>query len=138
MYEVSLALHFIGLTLGVGSGFASGMIMGHLKHASPEQAATLKELGPVLGRMSSIGLLLMWLSGGVLVAQRGGVAALPDVFWWKFAFVIALTIIVTLIELTYAQVKAGNAAAAARLPRLGPLAGITSMLALILAVVAFR
>jgi len=138
MYELSLALHFIGLTLGVGSGFASGVVMSRMKAAAPEHVAALKQLGPVLSRMSSAGLVLMWLSGGALVWQRGGVEALPPAFWLKFAFVAALTIVVALIEMTYAQVKSGNAAAAARLSMLGPLAGASSILALICAVIAFR
>jgi hypothetical protein len=51
-------------------------------------------------------------------------------FWVKFAFVLAVTVATGLIHATCAQVKRGNTAAAARLPRLGPMAGISALLAL--------
>ena len=41
-------------------------------------------------------------------------------------------------RLTYAQVKSGNPAAAARLPAIGPAAGLSAFLAVIFAVIAFH
>jgi hypothetical protein len=39
--------------------------------------------------------------------------------------------------MTYAEVRRGNLAAAARLPKLGPVAGASSLLAVLLAVFTF-
>jgi hypothetical protein len=41
------------------------------------------------------------------------------------------------IHLTYAAIRRGEAAAAARLPKLGPVAGVSSLLAVLLAMHAF-
>jgi hypothetical protein len=43
-----------------------------------------------------------------------------------------------MIQLTYRDVKRGNAAAATRLPRLGPMAGISAVLATLFAVLTFH
>jgi hypothetical protein len=59
-------------------------------------------------------------------------------FWIKLAFVILLTLIVIAIHMTYAEVKKGNMAAAARLPRLGPAAGLCVIVAVFFAVLAFH
>jgi len=50
---------------------------------------------------------------------------------------VALTALVGLIHLTYADIRKGNTAAATRLPKLGPLAGLSSLLAVLFAVYAF-
>jgi hypothetical protein len=63
---------------------------------------------------------------------------MPVMFWVKMVFVATLTLAAILIEMTYGQVKKGNLAAAARLPRLGPMAGISSLLAVLAAVLAFH
>jgi hypothetical protein len=49
-----------------------------------------------------------------------------------------LTAAAAAIEMTYAAVKRGDAAAAARLPALGPWAGISAILAMAVAVFAFH
>jgi hypothetical protein len=52
--------------------------------------------------------------------------------------VTTLTLASVAVHLTYAQVKAGNVAAAARLPVLGPISGVSSLLAVIVAVFVFH
>ena len=105
----------------------------------PEQGNVVRGAGPALARLSAFGLVLMLLSGGALVQGKyGGFSAMPTMFWVKLVFVATLTLAVVLIEVTYAQVKKGNAAAAANLPRLGPLAGISALLAVIFASLAFH
>jgi hypothetical protein len=54
------------------------------------------------------------------------------------AFVATLTLAVTLIEVTYGQVKKGNTRAEAILPRLGPIAGISAVLAVVFAALTFH
>ena len=44
---------------------------------------------------------------------------------------------VGLIHMTYAEIRKGNVAVAARLPKLGPMAGISALLAVLFAVLAF-
>jgi hypothetical protein len=139
MIDILLALHFLGLMMGAGGGFGSMIVMRSAATRSPEQAAVLRSLGPTLTRFAMMGLVLLWASGLALVwRQYGGFEPLPVLFWVKIAFVLTLTLAALATEFTYAQVKAGDAAAAARLPVLGPVSGASSVLAVVFAVFAFH
>jgi hypothetical protein len=134
-----LAFHLIGLMLGAGGGFGSALTMRAAAKMAPEQAATLHSLGPAMARLSTFGLFLMLLTGPALVSlQFGGFANMPPLFWVKLFFVTTLTLAAIAVELTYGQVKRGDVKAAARLPVLGPIAGLSSILAVIFAVLAFH
>lgn len=137
--DVILALHLIGLMIGAGGGFGSMITMRAAAKVSPEHANTLRALGPAFARFSTYGLVLMLLTGPALVALKyNGFASMPPLFWAKMLFVATLTIAAITVELTYAQIKGGNMKAAARLPMIGPIAGLSSILATIFAVLAFH
>lgn len=133
-----LFLHFVGLMVGATGGFGSALIMRRALAAPPEAAGALRGLGPFLANVSAVGLALMWASGLVLVWSRwGGPGSLPGMFWVKFVFVLSLTAAAGIIHMTYAELRRGNMAVAARLPKLGPVAGVSSLLAVLFAVIAF-
>lgn len=134
-----LIIHFAGLMLGAGGGLGSTIVMAQTRALPPEQAGPLRSVGPALARMSTVGLILLLLSGPALVSMKyGGFAAMPTMFWVKLVFVGTLTLAAILIEVTYARVKKGDVKAAALLPMLGPMAGISSLLAVIFAAFAFH
>ena len=137
--DVLLIVHFAGLMMGAGGGIGSTIVMGYARSLPEEQAGVVRGAGPALARLSTAGLVLMLLTGGAMVQFKyGGFGAMPTMFWVKLVFVGTLTLAVILIEVTYSQVKKGNAAAAANLPRLGPLAGISALLAVVFAALAFH
>jgi hypothetical protein len=139
MTDAMLIFHFIGLMMGAGGGLGATVALAHALALPPEQAGPIRSLGPSLANVSAAGLVLMLATGVVLtVLKYGGFGAMPVMFWVKMTFVATLTIAVVLIQITHGQVRRGNAAAAARLPRLGSMAGISSLLAVIFAVLAFR
>jgi hypothetical protein len=137
--DVLLIVHFAGLMMGAGGGIGSTIVMRHALSLPVEQGNIVRGAGPALARLASFGLVLMLLTGGALVQFKyGGFSAMPTMFWVKLFFVATLTLAAILIEVTYAQVKKGNAAAAANLPRLGPMAGISALLAMVFAALAFH
>lgn len=137
--DILLFIHLLGLMMGAGGGFGSMIVMRAALARPPEHAGVLRSVGPALGRFSLIGLVLMWLTGFSLVFLKyDGFSALPTIFWVKIAFVLSLTAAAFTLELTYAAAKRGDAKAAARLPLLGPWAGISSLLAALFAVLAFH
>ena len=139
LVDVVLFLHLVGLMMGAGGGFGSMIVMRGASAMAPEQAGPLRGLGPALGRFSSVGLLLMLVTGPTLVFMKyGGFGGLPSLFWVKMIFVSSLTLAAFTLEMTYASVKRGDAAAAKRLPALGPWAGLSSLLAVLFAVLAFH
>jgi hypothetical protein len=104
-----------------------------------EQASIVRGAGPGLARLSTIGLVLMLLTGGALVQFKyDGFGAMPTMFWVKMFFVATLTLAAILIEITHGRVKKGDTGAAAMLPRFGPMAGISALLAVVFAVLAFH
>lgn len=138
--DILLILHFIGLALGFAGGIASGLSMRLAGAAKPEGAAALRQIPPIAAKISATGLVLLWLTGLALVYTRwNGFGALPALFWVKFAFVLALTALVGVVEATHARLKrTGDAALRGRLARLGPLSGLAALGALIFAVLAFH
>ncbi len=138
MNEALLFLHFVGLMLGAGGGFASAVIMRRALVLPADDARAVRGLGPILANVSLIGLVFMWVSDLILVWSKwGGIASLPDMFWVKAIFILSLTAVVGLIHMTYAEIRKGNVALAARLPKLGPMAGISALLAVLFAVLTF-
>ncbi|MDP1703001.1 MAG: hypothetical protein Q8L53_18835 [Aestuariivirga sp.] len=139
MNEALLFLHLVGLMLGAAGGFASAVIMRRALVLPADEAKVVKGLGPILANVSGIGLALLWASGLILVWTKfDGFGSLPQMFWVKAIFIASLTIVTGLIHMTYAEIRKGNVALAARLPRLGPMAGISALLAVLFAVVAFN
>jgi protoporphyrinogen IX oxidase len=137
--DLLLAAHIIGLMMGAGGGFGSMIAQREALKRSADQAATLRSIGPALARFSSIGLVIMLITGPALVQLKyGGFSAMPQLFWVKMIFVTTLTIAAITMELLYAQSKAGNQAAAPRVAAFGPIAGISSILAVVFAVLAFH
>lgn len=138
MTQALVFLHLLGLMLGAAGGFASNLIMVRARAEPPEQARPMRALGPMLANMSGAGLVLLWLTGlALLWREWDGPADMPIWFWVKMAFVVALTLVLALIHHAYADIRRGNAAASARLPLLGPLAGFSTLLAVLFAVIAF-
>jgi hypothetical protein len=137
--DILLAFHFIGLMMGAGGGFGSMIAMRAASKMTPEQGASLRALGPALARFATYGLVILLLTGPALVALKyGGFDNMPQLFWVKLIFVATLALSAIAIEVSYAQVRSGNMKAAGRLPMLGPAAGISSILAVIFAALAFH
>lgn len=138
--DVLLAVHFIGLMLGAGGGFGSATAAAHAKNLPPGEASVIKTLGPKLAKLSMIGLVLMYVTGIALliVKYEGNLAVMPAMFWIKLVFVGTLTVAACLILFTYSQIRRGNTAVESRLPVLGPIAGMSSLAAVVFAVLAFH
>ena len=138
MNEALLFLHLVGLMLGAAGGFASAVIMRRALVLPADEAKVVRGLGPVLAKVSLTGLAVMWASGLIMVWSKwSGLASLPQMFWVKAIFILSLTIVTGLIHMTYVEIRKGNVALAARLPKLGPMAGVSALLAVLFAVVAF-
>ena len=138
MLDALLTVHLIGLMLGAGGGFGSMVAMRYAGSIPAEQQPVIRGLTPLLARVALVGLVLLWITGVWMIADMGGAEGLPWTFWAKMTFVTTLTLAAIGTEVTYAQVKRGNAKAAARLPILGPIAGISSLLAVGFAVFTFH
>ena len=139
LIDLLIAAHIIGLMMGAGGGFGSMITQREALKRPADQAAALRSVGPALASFSFIGLILMWVTGLALVFLKyGGFSALPQMFWAKFIFISTLTLAAIATQVLYGQVKAGNSIAATRVPAFGQIAGISSLLAVIFAALAFH
>jgi hypothetical protein len=139
MNEALLFLHFFGLMLGAAGGFASAIVMRRALTLPADEAKVLRGLGPTLAKVSATGVAVLWVTGLIMVWSKwSGFASLPQMFWVKAIFILSLTVVVGLIHLTYGEIRKGNPAAAAKLPKLGPMAGASALLAVLFAVLAFN
>ena len=139
MNEALLFLHLVGLMLGAAGGFSSAVIMRRALAMPADEAKVVRGLGPILANVSAIGLAFLWVTGLILVWSKwDGLGSLPQFFWIKAIFILSLTAVTGLIHMTYAEVRRGNVALAARLPKLGPMAGVSALLAVLFAVISFN
>jgi hypothetical protein len=139
MDDVILFLHFFGLMLGSAGGMASGILMRKAMSMPADQAQTIRGLGPLLANVAAVGLVLLWVTGLILVwSKYNGFGSFTWVFWVKIVFVLTLTASAVATHMTYAEIKKGNRAVAARLPKLGPASGLSAILAVLFAAFTFQ
>ena len=136
--QILLFLHFVGLTLGFSVSFANMVMGGLIAKAAPQEKGVLGRFPPLMSRLGTIGLVLLWVTGLTLVFTKwNGFAILPWQFHVKLSAVVLLTITVAVIHRVERLVQKGDTAAAAKLESLGKVAMLLAMTALLFAVLTF-
>lgn len=133
-----VVVHFVGLAMGLGSGFAQMIMAGLMAKASPQDKAVLARFPPKMGQVGVIGLALLWLTGLSIVWTRYGTfSILPRTFVYKLIAVVLLTLAVIAIQVLQRRAQKGDMAAMARMQTLGRLTGPLALVAIIFAVITF-
>lgn len=142
MYTTLLVLHFLGLALGVGTGFAQMTLGIAARDMAPPERTQFMLRASALGKNGSIGLLLLIVSGLGMMALRGFSATLQ---WGGGAFHAKLTLVVVLIGVFgYLQVlvrrvrREAGGPAMAKLPKVGQAMLGLGIAVVICAVIAFH
>jgi uncharacterized membrane protein len=142
MYDFLLILHFIGLALGVGSGFAFLALGIASRDLAPAERLLFAKRTFVLSKNGSIGLGLLIVSGIGFLLTRGPAAVFA---WGGPAFHTKLTLVVLLCgfvgysQMLMKRVRTGtHPAAAARLPLIGRVMLLLGISIIICAVLAFH
>lgn len=139
MRESMLFFHFLGLILGMGSGFASLFIGLYNKNLTPEEAPKFVLRLRSLGYMGITGLVLLILSGGYLATPYWRIIGSMPYFITKLALVFVLIVIVILIDLRWRSAIRNNGGPdLAAIQKLGRLAFHVGILILLFAVLQFR
>lgn len=137
-----LFLHFVGLALGVGSGFASLTLGITNKDLAPDERVKFFLRLRGLSQNGSYGLLLLLATGLGMMFSRG----VRETFAWGGpAFHAKLTLVVVLMGLFgYQQVlmmrvrEAGGGPLMARIPVVGRVLLAVSLSIVLTAVLAFH
>lgn len=135
---VLLMLHFLGLAMGLSTGFANMVMAGLIAKAAPDEKAVLSRFAPAMSKIGVIGLALLWITGLAIVFTRyGGFSVLPRTFLVKFAAVVLLTLAVAYINVLMPRAQRGDEAAMARIQTLGKLTAPLAIIAIVFAVITF-
>lgn len=133
-----LILHFLGLAMGLSVSFGHIALFGVLAKASPADKLVLERMSPALSRIGRIGLALLWATGITMVYTRwNGFGGMPWQFHVKLTAVVILTITVLYMTRLEGQAQRGDAAAAVRVQKLGPIPSLCALIAVIFAVLTF-
>lgn len=98
MHEFLLVVHFLGLVMGLGTGFAHAFIGFRAAKMEKKEREQFLLNSLILSKMGMIGLVLLLLSGGGLLAPYlQNLMAMPLLIV-KLALVLLLTVLVCFIS----------------------------------------
>jgi uncharacterized membrane protein len=139
MRDLLLILHFIGLAMGVGTGFAMLRIGFSTRNLAPAERGPLFQKISVLRLNAYTGLALLILSGLALLAlQPGLLAAAGGLFHAKLLLVAVMVVVVGIMHALIGKAKRAGGPPPAILPKLGNLNFALGLIVVILAVLAFH
>jgi len=142
MYLALLALHFIGLALALGAGFAQLNLSLATRELGASERSVFALRALSLGKNSSYGLLLLLLSGGAMTYLRGIAATFQmagGAFHAKLTAVLLMILILGYSQVVGARAKrAAGVADMARLRTLSRVQLILGLVAVVCAVIAFK
>jgi len=139
MFPILLILHFLGLVAGFGGGIGLSQVGPRLANANEGELPLLWKLERSFNRISLIGLALLLITGPVMLWERfGGAGGLPFWFTLKMTFVAVAVIAMAVNQIAKRQFESGRTGALKLTLITGPITGISVLLAVIFAVLAFQ
>ena len=139
MREVMLILHFIGLTMGLGTSFAHAFLGIATSKMSTDEATKFRLHSLVLSRMGNIGITLLVISGLYLITPYWAILPSSPLLILKLTLVVILVVLITLINLFTKKAKNGDAEGhLKKMERLGKMTLIFGLVIVILAVYIFH
>lgn len=139
MRDLMLIIHFIGLAMALGTGFANlflGMVASKLE---PAEKGSFMSKTLILGRMGHIGLVLLILSGFYLMTPYWSALSNMPLLIVKLILVALLVILVTIIILIVRKSKKeGNPALLAKIKPFGIINFLLGVAIVVLAVLIFH
>jgi hypothetical protein len=130
VFALLLIAHLLGLMLVAAAFLPLLGMMG--------QGAAAPQTNRLLTRFGHYGIIVLLVSGPLMLWLRyGGIDGLSHWFWAKMGFVLLLAAGVVMSAMSARKMRAGDAAAAARV-RFGRIVAVASLLAIVVfAVLAF-
>ena len=103
-----LILHFIGLTMGLGTSFAHAFLGAVTSKMSADESAKFRMNSLVLSRMGHIGIGLLIISGLYLITPYWSILPSSPLLILKLILVLLLVILITLISLSTKRARKGD------------------------------
>ena len=134
-----LIIHFIGLTMALGAGFANLFLGTVAAKLSPAEKGNFLSKTLILGRMAQIGLALLLLSGLYLVTPYWTLLDEMPMLVAKLSLVAVLLTLVSVILLLVRKARTqNNPAILAKIKPLGVVNFLIGIMIVVLAVLAFH
>jgi hypothetical protein len=139
MRDLFLVIHFIGLAMAVGTGFANLFLGAAAAKLEPAERGPFMLKTTILVRMGQVGLGLLLLSGFYLATPFWKLLSDMPTFMAKLTLVIVLLITVTITSLQVRKAKKeNNPALLLKLRPLGMTNFFIGIIIMILAVLTFH
>lgn len=139
MRELMLVIHFIGLAMALGAGFANLFLSSVASKLEPAERGSFMSKIVILGRMGQIGLGLLLLSGFYLATPYWKVLDEMPFLIAKLSLVALLLISVSFVVYTVSKAKKqGNPALLAKIRPLSMLNFALGLTIVVLAVLTFK
>ena len=129
-----LITHFVGLAMGLGTGFANMFLGIASAKIEANDAKKFRLHTLVLSRMGHIGLVLLVLSGIFLMTPYWSILPSSPLLIAKLALVVVLATVVALIGSAGAKARTGDADA--QFKKIQPLGKITLVVSLLIVILA--
>lgn len=134
MRDVMLILHFIGLTMGLGTSFAHAFLGMATSKMSADEATKFRLHSLVLSRMGHIGITLLIISGLYLITPYWSILLSSPLLILKLVLVVVLVVLITLISSAAKKAKAGDADV--QFKKIGQIGKITLVIGLVIVIIA--
>ncbi|HEV8514301.1 MAG TPA: hypothetical protein VGQ59_13560 [Cyclobacteriaceae bacterium] len=139
MHDLFLVIHFIGLAMAVGTGFANLFLAAAAAKLEPAERGSFMAKTSVLVRMGHTGLGLLILSGLYLMTPYWGVLSEMPTLITKLALVVVQIILITVISILVSKAKKeNNLGSLLKLKPFGMIIFFTGITIVILAVLTFH
>lgn len=139
MREHMLILHFLGLSMGLGTTLAHAFLGMAVAKMTPEEATKFRMHSMVLSRMGHIGITLLLISGGYLITPYWSVLTSMPLLIVKLSLVFILILLIIGISVATKKARAGNTEAhLKKMETMGKLTLFISIAIVIIAVYIFH
>ena len=134
MREPMLILHFIGLSMGLGTSFAHAFLGMATSKMSPDEVVKFRVHSLVLSNMGNVGIGLLVISGLYLITPYWSSLGSMPLLIAKLTLVAVLIVLITMINMLAKKARSGNAEA--HLTKMAGLGKMTLVVALTIVVLA--
>ncbi len=134
MKEIMLVLHFIGLTMGLGTSFAHAFFDKLISKLEQGQATKFRLQVMVLSRMGNIGITLLIISGSYLIIPYWSTLPSNPLLILKLILVLVLVMLLVLIH--NGTQKAKENEATKNLKKIEPFGKLTLLIGIVIVIIA--
>jgi uncharacterized membrane protein len=129
-----LILHFIGLTMGLGTSFAHAFLAIATSKMPEDEARRFQMQSLILSRMGHIGISLLVISGLYLITPYWKILGTMPLLSMKLVMVLALIVLLVLLEIRSKKARKGDVVA--QLKKMETLGKMTLILGILIVIIA--